>query len=216
MKYSLKLVESDSQIRKLILESLKEEISETFDRSIPAIQNQIKTEVRSAIEAQPEYTALISGDLRLELGIPDPQNRIDSIINTWVNNITVQKSTIKLTNSGLSGGFSLSMIASDLQDVLALPAASVIDETNGYSLPWLQWLLLDGGKILVKDYSVVFGPNKASRTGFAIMKNDKSSNWRVPAEFAGTISNNWVTRAIDSLDNKINEIIQDSIQKAII
>lgn len=216
MKYSLRLVESDSQIRKLVLENLKQEISETFDRAIPSINNQIKIIVRSAIEAQPEYAALTSGTLRLELGVPDAQNRIDSIINTWISNIFVEKNIIKITNSGLSGGFSLSMIASDFRDVLSLSVSSIVDDENGYSLPWLQWLLLDGGKVLVKDYSVVFGPHKASRTGFAIMKNDKSSSWRVPAAFAGTISNNWVTRAIDSLDDNINKIIQDSIQKAII
>lgn len=216
MRYNLKLVESDSQIRKMILESLKDQMQDVFNSSIPKIQTKIRASVKNALQAQPEYDALTRGNLRYELGVPDPQNRADSIIDTWINHMSLEKSIIKMNNQGLSGGFSLSMISSDFADVLMLPAATVTDESNGYSLPWLKWLLLDGGKIIVKDYSVVFGPNRASRTGFAIMKKDKSSNWRVPPEFAGTISNNWATRAIDSLDESISNIIQEEIERAII
>jgi hypothetical protein len=191
-------------------------MQDVFNSSIPKIQTKIRAAVKNALQAQPEYEALTRGNLRYELGVPDSQNRADSIIDTWINNMSLEKSIIKMNNQGLSGGFSLSMISSDFADVLMLPAATVTDESNGYSLPWLKWLLLDGGKIIVKDYSVVFGPNRASRTGFAIMKKDKSSNWRVPPEFAGTISNNWATRAIDSLDESISNIIQEEIERAII
>lgn len=200
----------------MILESLKDQMQDVFNSSIPKIQTKIRAAVKNALQAQPEYEALTRGNLRYELGVPDSQNRADSIIDTWINNMSLEKSIIKMNNQGLSGGFSLSMISSDFADVLMLPAATVTDESNGYSLPWLKWLLLDGGKIIVKDYSVVFGPNRASRTGFAIMKKDKSSNWRVPPEFAGTISNNWATRAIDSLDESISNIIQEEIERAII
>ena len=216
MRYNLKLVESDSQIRKMILESIKDQMQDVFNTAIPKIQNKIRMAVKNSLQVQPEYEALTSGNLRFEFGIPDPQNRVDAIIDVWINNIALEKTIIKMNNSGLSGGFSLSMISSSFADVLMLPVAKVADESNGYSLPWLQWLLLDGGKIIVKDYVVVFGPNRASRTGFAIMKQDKSSNWRVPAEFAGTISNNWATRAIDSLDESISNIIQEEIERAII
>jgi hypothetical protein len=200
----------------MILESLKDQMQDVFNSAIPKIEQQIRVAIKNSLQAQPEYEALTRGNLRFELGVPDSQDRTDSIIDAWISNVSLEKSIIKMNNHGLTGGFSLSMISSDFADVLMLPAATVTDESNGYSLPWLKWLLLDGGKIIVKDYSVVFGPNRASRTGFAIMKKDKSSNWRVPAEFAGTISSNWVTRAIDSLDESINNIIQAEIERAII
>lgn len=215
MKYGLRLVENDSQIRKMILESLRDEVSNTINRALPKIQNNIRSIVKQAIENSPEYSSLLKGNLRLELGIPDAESRVNTIINTWISNISIENKPIKVTNNGLSGGFSLAMIASDFADVLALSASSITDESNGYTIPWLEWLLLAGGKVIIKDYIVVFGSNKASRTGYAIMKQSPGNSWRVPPEFAGTVSNNWITRAIDSLDDSITTTIQTEIESYI-
>lgn len=84
---------------------------------------------------------------------------------------------------------------------------------RGYQLPWLKWLLVEGTKPIVKNYAVKFGPNKSSRTGMAVMVNS-SSNWSVPSEFAGTISSNWISRAIDDIsDLFISSIIENEIRK---
>lgn len=216
VRYGLRLIESDGEIRKMVLDSLRETMQEAINRAIPNIQNQIKPIIKNAIESQPEYSSLLGGSLGYELGVPDPENKTRTIIDTWINNISIDKRLVKITNNGLSGGFAISMIASDFADVLSLSEANVVDEANGYTLPWLEWLLLAGGKILVKDYTVVFGSNRASRTGFAIMKQSSGTSWRVPPEFAGTISNNWATRAIDSLDDTINNIMQTELEKAIL
>ena len=39
------------------------------------------------------------------------------------------------------------------------------------------------------------------------------SSWRVPAEFSGSQQNNWTTRAIDSVDKEIYQIITSNIEK---
>jgi len=215
MKYSLKLIESNSSIRKMILEALQQDVSQTINRAIPLITKQVQDLVGSAIRSSNEYQSLQNGKLRFEFGIPDP-SIVDKVIDTWVNNINVDITKISITNAGLSGGFSIGMIASDFQDVLSLTDAQIIDTDKGYSLPWLQWLLLDGNKVLVKDYKVVLGPNPYSRTGYALMRENSSSGWRVPAEFAGTAANNWVTRSIDNLSDAINNIFIQEIEKAII
>lgn len=216
MKYSVRLLESDATIRKLILEALQEDVENTLRKALPEITKNIQELVNQTIKNAPEYQSLLNGQLKFEFGLYDSQNQIDKIVDTWSSNINVDFKSIKINNAGISGGFSLGMIASNLQDVLSLPESLMIDTERGYSLPWLQWLLKDGGKVLVKDYKVVLGPNPYSRTGYAIMHNDSSSNWRVPAEFAGTVTNNWVTRAIDSLSDEINTIISQNIEKAIV
>lgn len=215
MRYSVKILESDSTIRKMILEALQEEVESTFKKAIPEITDNIQKMINQTIRDAPEYTSLLNGQLRLEFGLYDAASQVSTIVDAWTNNITVDLKPIKITNAGLSGGFSLGMIASDFNDVLSLSSANMEDTERGYSLPWLKWLLLEGGKVLVKDYQIVFGPSPYSRTGYAIMKSDSSSNWRVPAEFAGTITNNWVTRAIDSLTDEITTMMIQQIERAI-
>jgi hypothetical protein len=210
MKFSVKLLDTEPEIKKKILNALREDIEVTLNKAIPNINLDLQNILRQSIQNQPEYQSLISGQLRLEFGIPDPNLRINNIINQWINNTSITKKPFTINGRGLSMGFSIGMVASDYADVLSLTEASVID-IKGYSLPWLDWLLLQGGKIIVRDYSVELGPFSTSRSGGAIMKAS-NTNWRVPPEFAGTITNNWVTRAIDSIESDIFNIIQKNIE----
>lgn len=210
MKFSVKLLDTDADIKKKIITALKEEIDSTFNKAIPKINIDLQTALKQAIQNQPEYQSLLSGQLRLEFGIPNPNLSVETIINQWISNVNIERKPSTINSRGISTGFSIGMVASDYGDVLALSEASVTD-VKGYSLPWLNWLLLQGGKIIVRNYSVELGPFSTSRTGGAIMR-PSSTNWRVPPEFAGTLTNNWVTRAIDSIESDIFSIIQKNIE----
>jgi hypothetical protein len=211
MKFSLKLLDSESSIRKQILEAMKNTLESAIKKSQPAIIASAKELIAAALKAEPEYSALTTGQLRYDFGIPDP-NQVDLVIQSLVDTVNISSKAITVTNFGLSGGFVLTMMKSDdMNGVIDLDAAVVVDDTRGYRLPWLKWLLYEGGNPIVKNYEVKLGPNKASRTGFAIMIGS-SSSWRVPAEFSGTITNNWTTRAIDRTETEINRIIQKEIE----
>lgn len=212
----MKILESDSEIRQKILTALLQDVQITFNRSIPQIKKEIQDLVIDTIKNSPEYSSLVSGQLRLELGIPDATAKIEELLNIWISNIEVQIKPFKINNTGLSGGFSINCIKRDFSDVLSSSAAQIEDNIRGYSLPWLNWLLLEGGKILVKDHIVVIGSSDFSRTGEAIMRTSTNGSWRVPPEFAGTSDNNWITRAIDKIDNEITQIFQDNIERNII
>lgn len=212
----MKILETDSEIRQKILTALLEDVQNTFNKSIPKIKKEIQELVVDTIKNTPEYSSLVSGQLRLELGIPDASAKIQELLNIWISNIEVEMKPFKINNMGLSGGFSINCIKSDFSDVLSSSAAQVEDNVRGYSLPWLNWLLLEGGKILVKDHIVVIGNSDFSRTGEAIMRTSTAGSWRVPPEFAGTADNNWITRAIDKLDTEITQIFQTTIERNII
>jgi len=212
MKFDLKLLESDSKIIKNILSSLKPMVNTVFSKAKISIIKDIKPIIKQAIESQPEYQSLISGQLKYELGIPD-KNIVDSVVDIWVNNINIENKTIKISGNSLSGGFKISMIQSDYSDVLSSSASSVTDNNTGSVVPWLEWLLIRGGDILVADYEVKLGPNPRSRTGMAVMVSS-TENYRIDAKFAGTEQNNWVYRAISKIDEStIQNIIQNSLEK---
>ena len=214
MEISLKLLNSNSDINKKILIAIKDHLSIVFNKSVGPIQDKIRTNIKEALMSQPEYLSLISGQLKYEFGISTSQ-QVNDIIDLWIKNIVVDYSPPIAKASSVSGGFSLSAIRDDYSDVISSQSAVVIDSKSGAILPWLEWLLLYGGKIIVKNYTVKFGPNPRSRTGMAVMIESNGKNWRVPPEFAGTSTNNWITRALDQMGDKVLDIIQTEIEKRI-
>lgn len=211
MKFNLKLLESDDQIKTAILSSIIDRLSIVIDRSIDEIATEIKNIVREALKQEPEYSSLISGKLRAEFGIPDV-SVVDSIVDVLVDTIEIKKQKLTSTNSGIKGGFTITMMKSDDLGGAIYTGLASVQDAKGYSLPWLEWLTLRGNSVIVKNYSVRYGPSSYSRSGMAIMI-PSNTNWRVPPEFAGSQSNNWTTRAIETTEKQIYSTIQRIIEK---
>lgn len=213
MKFSLRLLETDSEISKLIMKEIKIVIDNAIDKAIPDISKEIKELIAESLRSQPEYSSLMAGTLRAELGIPD-SNSINAVIQALIETLDVKKNTITITNSGLVGGFLLTMMKSDDMGGVIYANISSVNDPKGYSLPWLEWLLFKGNEILVKNYRVSYTPSPYSRSGMAIM-TPSSESWRVPEQFTGTEENNWTTRAINSVEDSVYRIIQKNIEKYI-
>jgi len=214
MKLTATILESESQIAQFILNELKESVTKLIKKAIPSITKEIKLIVADSLRNQPEYTSLMAGKLKAELGLSD-SSVVDSVINGMVESLNIEQQDIKVSNKGLSGGFKLTMISSnDISGLIFTDISQVFDD-KGYSLPWLEWLLLKGNEVLVKNYAVKYTTSNRSRSGMAIMEPSDSTNWRVPAEFAGTQKNNWTTRAIDNIEAQIYNVLITNINKYI-
>ena len=99
------------------------------------------------------------------------------------------------------GGFSYS-------DVLGSSAA--IQRTKkGQNLEWLDWLLIQGDKIIIKEYEISSGEGRAGRF---VMKKTVTGKWGVPSTFAGTPNNNWITRAIQSASTIIDRTLEEALK----
>lgn len=212
MNISLKILESNSQIQQSIMQALLPQVNDYMKDAISTIRKEIGTIVNNAIINTPEYDSLISGKLKYELGIPDANTKIAGLLDIWTKNIYIEYMPPKIISSKIKSSFSASLIKSSFDDVLSTDLAYVIDNIYQYRLPWLEWLLLEGNKIIVKKQEVVMGPNPRSRTGFALMRGS-NKNWKVPAEFAGTIRDNWITRAIDNTEAEINNLLERALQQ---
>lgn len=212
MKFSFKILESDKQISNSILQALLPEIDNFLKKSLSNIKKTLPLLIRQIIQNTPEYNSLIGGQLQYEFGIPDPNNQLATIIDIWSNNVFTEYTGPTVSTNKIKASFSVSLIRSDFNDVLSSDAAFVIDNLRAYQLPWLEWLLLEGNKTIVKKQEVVLGPNKFSRTGYALMRSSNKS-WKVPSEFAGTIRDNWITRAIDNSESEINELLDKAFSQ---
>ena len=211
IKASFSITDSTSIIKDKILTALLIDAQNFFDNIYNKISESIPEIIINHIIDQPEYDALISGTLQYEFGLPDPSARLQEIIETIRNGSFVKYKPVSIKSSKLVGEITIEMIKKDFSDLLSLGSSTLITE-KGDRLNWLQWLLLEGDSVIVSDYFFVLGPNNNSRTGFGIMKQFGGGFWRVPPEYAGSINNNWITRAINSaigdIDTEINKLFK--------
>jgi len=207
---SLKIVESNQEIQTAILKAMLPQIDSFMGGAMDRIKNTLPPLISEAILSQPEYMSLINGSLKLELGIPDPEQRVQELINIWINNIQISYQKPKIVSAKIKSSISIKAIKANFSDILGNDVAEVTDFNTGSVIPWLEWLLLEGTTTLVKDYEVAFGPNTRSRTGYAIMV-DSDSSWSVPSQYAGTLSDNWITRAISNYKDDIDKLLQKAL-----
>lgn len=213
MRLSLKILESNKEIAQRVAKALLPEIKNYMKNAIDKIKKDLPSVVYTGIINSPEYTSIIGGQLKYELGIPNPETKIASLLQTWTDNIyvTYVPPTI-ITSGSIKSSFDVSMIKTDFSDVLSSDDAFVFDQERGYSLPWLKWLLLDGSVPIIKDHQVVIGRNSRSRTGMAVMRQSRTKSWAVPSKFAGTEADNWITRAIDASKSDVESLIKRTLQ----
>lgn len=204
MKFQFSIKESKQEIENKILKALLPDCKKFMNSSIAIIKSDLPGILYNAITSRPEYFSLISGNLRLELGIPDAESKVASLINTWISNIEYEYSKPIISGNKIISVFSANFVKTDFSDVINSSEAYVIE--SNYNLPWLKWLLLDGSATIVPRHDVVFGPNPNSRTGGAVMR-PSDAGWKVPAEYAGTISDNWITRAIGDASSDIQQLL---------
>ena len=196
-----------------IIKDLRRELDKRLGKNLRKIESELQLAVRGALLLQPEVQSLLNrGKLQAEFGIRDSRDAITEIIDFWVSNIVVRKTPVRVANGKLlKSNIIVNMIRADYHDVTSIPAANIYTD-KGAVLPWLSWLLTFGDKYIVRDYEIKYAVGNFrfpfSRSGGAIMVPAPKKAWRVPPEFSGTQNNNFVTRAIDSIDSRLEDILQ--------
>lgn len=213
MRFTLKLLETDSQFRKMALEQLSAKLDKGIQASIPVIKSATQEMIKMAILSEPEYASLTSsrGILRVEFGIENP-SLVDLAIDNIVNTVNIKMTKLKIGNLGISGGFVLTAIPKDELQMISKSFSQFTEK--GVSLEWLRWLLYEGASPIVRGYSIRIGENRHSRTGGALMVESKKS-WRVPSSYIGTAKNNWITRSINKIEDQLTNFIKTTIESRV-
>lgn len=207
LNFNLKLVGSNSSIAQDMLSALLPDLNKYFNDIYNKLRQNIPPILISYIKAQPEYSSLMGGKLMAEFGLPDASSRLSNIMQTIESGAIVQTKPLSINGGKIKGSIKLQMIKKDFSDLLSLGDASFVTE-KGSTLQWLQWLLIEGDTAIIADYGFVLGSFPSSRTGMGVMRQFGGAFWRVPPEFAGTINNNWITRAISAASGDIQKEIE--------
>ena len=196
--------------------AIKNEIRARINKHITGITHRIHARlapiITARIQGTLEYQSLFGGQLQAELGIPNPAV-IDTIISVWASNFSV-----KYNSSGRSfGSLNIGLTQDDYTDVLTLPEASFFYTSGNTSgvIDWLRWLLLEGSSVIVRSYGFTGDTTRGSRTGLGVMIQRDGLQWRVPPEFAGTASDNFVLRALRTIDKDIDQLVQEELDKGL-
>jgi hypothetical protein len=212
MQLTARLVETEQQIAKKIGEAIATEFNKKLINIANKVRPQIQNIVFTAIMNSPEVQSLQGGDLQAELGVPDAAGRVRNLAELWAKSIRV----VSFQPAKMQGGFfratlELGGIQSDFADALSSPDA-IYTTNSGQVIQWLEWLLIEGDKVIIREYQIGLDVYDVSRTGLGnvMIKNQKAS-WSVPAHFAGTEDDNFVTRAIDTVADDIQKLIASEL-----
>lgn len=200
-------------------------ISVAKQEIISGIQNVMRSRINSAVhvaagnirrdllqlieglfKGSPTYQSLISGQLKDELQVPDIDQRLEQILNTLKASLDVSVIPVASVAGSFRGGLNINLIRSGFQDILRLAAASY--DRPGFAVPWLEWLLMQGDRVILMNYNFQVSTNQVSKgtpisspayaaNAVGVAALDKGGTWRVPAGFAGDLSDNWITRAFN-------------------
>lgn len=226
MEYKWSISIDEKQLEKGLKDELRKVTSKYISDLIKRIRPTVVAIIDYCIKTAPESDSLtdLRGQLRLDLGVENPE----SIIFAVSNYITSKINFVKKDPTGNSlGGMALYLLRREgIQGLANHPLGSY--ESKSGTIPWLRWLLLEGSGILIQDYEVRYynSIQKNSRSRFALMVQPTTiaarmkyskfydggyfkgvDGFNISPEFSGTEDDNWITRSFDRAIPKINEII---------
>ena len=207
LRVRINLKDDVKTVEKKIAQSISEQLNNKLRISVDKIKRDVKVFVRNLLKISPEIQSLRNGELRGAFGIPQAIDPTFEIIEAIVQSIDVTHTIVSGGRGGLTGGLTIEAQPADLSNLLSLPNSKVVTE-KGVTLPWLQWLLTLGDKIIITEFEVNY-EDGAGRSGLASMS--KGGTFRVNPSFSGTTENNFITRAFDGSENRIGRIIKRHI-----
>jgi hypothetical protein len=213
MQISLKLLESDNHIRKLILDGCAETLNDAIVKASPQIQHRVRNDIGNIIRGTNEYISLIGGALRMDFGLQNPQSVVDALIALWQNELSVTISRYRTRGQNIVGKFEINAVDETFSNVLRSPYATYL--SSGYKIDWLSWLLQEGTASVIRGYEVVYTNAPYSRSGYALMKPVLGGSFAVNPAYAGTKTNNFITRAMAASEDRFLNIIQEEVERAL-
>lgn len=210
------------EIAKEIRRQTANQIRALLQRVVKETETSCRNALRKEIVGRSEYAALFrqndsSYGLGGQLGLSNPGAMVDPIVEAVVNNFVLRPLSVRgrgrLTTE--FGGIEAVFTAKDLWFLTNLPTASY--QSNQHTIDWLAWLLFSGNEVVVVDYFVAYGTGSdSSRTDDAIMLPSGKSrkNFKIRANYAGTETDNWITRAAARAVPKIQKILENAVRKA--
>lgn len=197
MPYSIDLIDKDSYIEIAIINEIILRLNKRANAAIPRMKDQLSKLIKKELKKTLVYKEAVYGELRAHLGFIKGREKeiMDGIISIIADEVRVDFTDFVNTRGiSITGGYTIYMVDSEFRNALSSSLAVTINK--GEELPWLEWLLKEGDRIIIAGYKIVMGSFPTSRSKEAIMvKGGIRPFWRVPSQFSGVENLNWITKA---------------------
>jgi len=204
---SIKILTSDAGIAQKVKAAIYKETQKApFVAKLHKMANKLQKFIVKKIIASETFNSLSRGILRAEFGLDDFEvSNLDQTVNDVIH-ITVYHE---------ANGGSFKIIIKFITEDLDLTEVGAYNYTNSegetQEIHWLFWLLTQGTDTVVSNRVVMMRPG-LGRSEFAVMITPKAGgSYSVEGYYAGTPTDNWITRTIHSNIKEIEKIIKDTL-----
>jgi hypothetical protein len=201
----VELLDSNDKIQGAMYSALVKLINKKIIKNKDKTITAFKQRIRRWVMDQPEIDSLLnagSHSLHAQFGLHrgSESTIVDNIISAIVDSFAVRIGKI---NTKFKGKIEFNFQPKNFFNLLSLSGGHVIT-TKGSDLHWLDWLLMRGDTTIIVGYEYESG--SGGRSGGGLM--GEGGIWRVPPEFSGTNTNNFVTRAFKLREKEISQVLQ--------
>lgn len=203
----------DKSFKTWLIGQVAEESDRIFRSKKTVIETQVRELLRNKLINNEAIQSLLDYDiaknsLKKQFGLTDSEAvaSVDLIIESVVN--SVQVVLIQSRRLDLVTSFNIQILPQTLISNLANTIYYTSDR-SGSEIRWLEWLLLRGLEITVYGWSQKLSNNPKSRAGGTMIEN--GGFYRVDSRFAGTVDDNFLTRAITESNDEIITIIRNNL-----
>lgn len=208
----LRILESVGEIASRINSVISTKVDRAIIDALPDIERDMQDIIKGVWFNTPTYNSLLYGELSAKLGFykGSAKNKIDPILEKAAESVQVSYQGMRVFKTGFRARIDIYIFNNDVTDLLNMAEAD-INVDGELILPWLEWLLTQGDRIIINGFR--FFAKRGGRSGGGIMV--PTGTFRIPPEHSGVVGNNWLTRTIEALVGEISIAFKKSVESNI-
>ena len=157
--FVIEIIEPVLTFQQKTAEEMLRKLNTAIKKSVPNIRTNARSATLNFLRNSREYQSLVGGKLMGHFGLPHDEatRMVEGIIGTIAENLQVSHTIpVGAARFRTAGDLEISVVEADFSDILSLPEALIYTD-KGEILPWLEWLLTAGDRILINTHRVILG-----------------------------------------------------------
>lgn len=209
MRFVIKLTESNRVIESKIIHEARKVATPRLRKGYLIVKDLLPKLIKERITEDPVWQSLMSGRLRQELGLINPQRQLNDLLQEILSERSIPRpELLTLSNSkNVLGRMTFWAVPSDYQSLISSDAAYYysVSRRGKTKIEWVRYLLTSGNRPIFFNTRIQYFKKQTpkSRAGFALMKRAKGQSYKLGE---GTQNNNFLKKAMKDVEGQLHAI----------